>query len=244
MIKLLKWNVVHWIGRWRLLWYKTANIEIKDDISLEKSVYRVNIIYDNQVYPWVWVYIKWKKIFEVHIFDFDKYIYDEEIEIVVLNKIRDMIDFTTKEDLVEAIENDLKTAKSIKNTVITFGTFDIIHPGHEYYLKEAKKYGDILITIISKDINVEKIKWKLPKNNENIRKKLVENLNISDEVILWNVDNPLFFLDKYSPFIICLWYDQKWFVWVLEKYLADNSININVLRIWSLEPDQYKSSLM
>ncbi|MEI6711388.1 MAG: adenylyltransferase/cytidyltransferase family protein [bacterium] len=41
---------------------------------------------------------------------------------------------------------------------MTFGTFDRFHPGHEYYLREAKKLGDTLITIVARDNTVERIK--------------------------------------------------------------------------------------
>ena len=27
--------------------------------------------------------------------------------------------------------------------VLAFGTFDILHKGHEFYLKQAKKHGEI-----------------------------------------------------------------------------------------------------
>ena len=35
--------------------------------------------------------------------------------------------------------------------VMTFGTFDHLHPGHIYYLSEARKYGDYLITVVARD---------------------------------------------------------------------------------------------
>lgn len=42
--------------------------------------------------------------------------------------------------------------------VMAFGTFDVFHPGHEYYLTQAKKYGDILIVVVARDKTVEKVK--------------------------------------------------------------------------------------
>ncbi|EJN5884439.1 adenylyltransferase/cytidyltransferase family protein, partial [Escherichia coli] len=36
-------------------------------------------------------------------------------------------------------------------TVITFGTFDLLHIGHVKFLERAKKYGDRLIVGVSSD---------------------------------------------------------------------------------------------
>jgi FAD synthetase len=45
-----------------------------------------------------------------------------------------------------------------KRVVMTFGTFDLLHPGHLHYLSEAKKLGDYLITIVARDATVERLK--------------------------------------------------------------------------------------
>jgi FAD synthetase len=45
-----------------------------------------------------------------------------------------------------------------KKVVMTFGTFDMFHPGHRYYLSEARKEGDVLVVIVARDITVEKLK--------------------------------------------------------------------------------------
>ena len=46
-------------------------------------------------------------------------------------------------------------------TVMAFGTFDLMHPGHEYFLRQAKKRGDYLIAVIARDSTVKKLKGKL-----------------------------------------------------------------------------------
>ncbi len=48
-------------------------------------------------------------------------------------------------------------------TVMCFGTFDILHPGHLYFLRECEKYGDELIVVIARDATVEKVKEKKTK---------------------------------------------------------------------------------
>jgi cytidyltransferase-like protein len=45
-----------------------------------------------------------------------------------------------------------------KKVVMTFGTFDVFHPGHRFYLAEARKLGDRLLVIVALDSTVEKIK--------------------------------------------------------------------------------------
>ena len=42
---------------------------------------------------------------------------------------------------------------------MAFGTFDLLHPGHEHFLKQAKRYGD-LIVVIARDNTVLKVKGK------------------------------------------------------------------------------------
>ena len=51
--------------------------------------------------------------------------------------------------------------------VIAFGSFDILHKGHEAYLKEAKSYGDYLVVVVARDENILKFKGKNPRNDEN-----------------------------------------------------------------------------
>ncbi len=43
---------------------------------------------------------------------------------------------------------------SIRRVVAT-GTFDLLHPGHIYYLEESKKLGDELWVIVARDMNVK-----------------------------------------------------------------------------------------
>ena len=40
--------------------------------------------------------------------------------------------------------------------VLTFGSFDLIHPGHHYFLNKAKELGDELIVVLSRDGEIMK----------------------------------------------------------------------------------------
>ena len=65
-------------------------------------------------------------------------------------------------------------------TVMATGTFDILHLGHIYFLKEAKKLGDKLVVIVATDSTVRRLKHE-PVTSENIRLSLIKELKIVDE---------------------------------------------------------------
>ena len=50
---------------------------------------------------------------EAHIFDFDEKIYGQEIELVFIRRIRSEIKFKSADQLVEQIQKDIRTAKTI-----------------------------------------------------------------------------------------------------------------------------------
>lgn len=223
----------------RTLWFPTANIQyISDDIP--SSVFQVNVVLEWKTYLWMWVHAKWKNTFEVHLFEFSWDIYGETIDIYLLKEIRKNQKFDSLESLSHQLEKDKEIVSQTETKVVTFGTFDVFHQWHMYYLSEAKKYGTHLSTIIARDKTVEKIKWFTPKNPETQRLKDVEESGISNTVILWDLENPLIPLQKIQPDIICLGYDQKSFPDFLEKYISEK--NIDTVRIESFHPEIYKSS--
>lgn len=151
----------------------------------------------------------WKKMFEVHIFNFDADIYGEEIEIYILQKIRDNKRFESLELLSQQLQQDKEKIQNLQLNILTFGSFDVVHKGHEYYLSEAKRYGDRLITIIATDTNIERIKGRKPLHSQEERQKHIETLDICDAVIIGSENTPMQWLELYQPYAICLGYDQR-----------------------------------
>lgn len=71
---------------------------------------------------------------------------------------------------------------SPRTTVITYGTFDLLHYGHIRLLKRIVNYGDRVIVGLSTDkFNQEKGKSCL--QSYRLRKKVIESLSIVDKVI-------------------------------------------------------------
>lgn len=67
-------------------------------------------------------------------------------------------------------------------TVLVYGTFDLLHPGHIYLLEEAKKLGDRLIVGVSTD-EFNAVKHKSSFLAYQDRKKMVEAIRYVDMVI-------------------------------------------------------------
>lgn len=89
-----------------------------------------------------------------------------------------------------------------------FGVFDLLHPGHLYFLREAKKYGDHLTVVITRDARVLHEKGHTPKLNERERVEMVSALRDVDNVALGDKVGEWKILRKLKPNVICIGYDQ------------------------------------
>jgi cytidyltransferase-like protein len=129
----------------------------------------------------------------------------------------------------------MPTKKS--KTVLAFGTYDLFHPGHQYFLRECKKQGDRLVVIIARDVNVQRWKGHPPVQDEATRRDQVAAFEAVDEARLGYEDpaKRLQVIDDTKPDVICLGYDQK-------AKLPDGPWQ--VVRIPAFEPDQYKTTLL
>lgn len=127
--------------------------------------------------------------------------------------------------------------------VMAFGSFDILHKGHEAYLNEAKGYGDYLIVIVARDENIMRFKGRKPKNDENHRLGQIRKLDFVDEAVLGHEGNIFDVLEEYRPDVICLGYDQKTVEEEkLRKELEKRNIKAEISRAKPYQEDVYKSS--
>lgn len=130
-----------------------------------------------------------------------------------------------------------------KVRVLAFGTFDIFHPGHEYFLRQAKKQGDELVVVVARDSTVRQIKGKLPVNNENNRLKLIQKLDYVDKAMLGSNDGDKYrIIGRIKPDIISLGHDQEAFVDNLREELGKRNLKTTIMRIDAFKPEIYKSS--
>lgn len=110
------------------------------------------------------------------------------------------------------------------------GTFDLLHPGHIYYLKEAKKLGDTLAVVVATDSTVRKLKHE-PINPEEIRLHLVKELKIVDEVYLGHEEDMYEVVKEIKPDIIALGFDQIHNENNIKSELKNRKIDTKVVRL-------------
>ncbi len=124
--------------------------------------------------------------------------------------------------------------------IVATGTFDIIHPGHVRFLKEAKKIGDELIVIVAREQNVRhKPKPIIP---EEQRRKVVESLRYVDKAVLGDLEDMFRPIIELQPDIIALGHDQRFNEQKLVEELRKRGLNTNVVRIEAEEECDYCSS--
>ncbi|ADP77958.1 FMN adenylyltransferase [Methanothermus fervidus DSM 2088] len=119
------------------------------------------------------------------------------------------------------------------------GTFDIIHPGHGFYLKKAKELGgknSKLVVIVARDSTVRARKRK-PVINEKQRLEVVKMLKPVDEAYLGCEGDIFKTVEKIKPDIIALGPDQDFDEKELQKELKKRNIDCKVVRI-----KEYKKS--
>ena len=124
--------------------------------------------------------------------------------------------------------------------VMCFGTFDIFHPGHVFYLSEAEKYGKRMTVVIARDHRVSSGKWRDPIHNETERQRNVQKSFPEATVMLGNETDIFAPIREMKPDILAFGYDQK----VPEDTIHELFPDIKIVRIWWYETDKWKSSLL
>lgn len=110
------------------------------------------------------------------------------------------------------------------------GTFDLLHMGHIFFLKEAKKLGDKLCVVVATDKTVRTLKHE-PINPENIRLNLIKELEIVDEAYLGSEDDMYAIVEKIKPEIIALGFDQIHNEKKINTQLQKRNLAVNVVRL-------------
>lgn len=122
--------------------------------------------------------------------------------------------------------------------VLLFGTFDRLHPGHQFVLAEAQKRGEVTV-VIARDETVRRLKDRKPMQNEEERMQAVALVIPVATVILGDPSDFLKPVRDTQPDLILLGYDQK-----LPPGMAMQDLPCRVERLPAFEPERHKSSYL
>lgn len=87
--------------------------------------------------------------------------------------------------------------------VFTNGVFDLLHPGHVRYLREARALGDALIVAVNSDRSVRTIKEPdRPINPERERAEVLLALNSVDAAVIFDEETPHAIISAIQPDIL------------------------------------------
>ncbi|QLC50198.1 FAD synthase [Methanolobus zinderi] len=113
--------------------------------------------------------------------------------------------------------------------VLATGTFDLLHPGHIFYLTKAKELGDELYVIVARKSMVKhKPKPVIPDEQ---RVSMVGSLAVVDKAVLGSESDIFEPIREIKPDIIAIGYDQTFDIGELQSELHKRGLHARVVRV-------------
>jgi D-beta-D-heptose 7-phosphate kinase/D-beta-D-heptose 1-phosphate adenosyltransferase len=107
-----------------------------------------------------------------------------------------------------------------KEVVFTNGVFDLLHPGHIRYLKDARQQGDVLIVGLNSDRSVHAIKGPArPITPEHERAEVLAALRCVDAVVVFDEDDPAHLIKRLQPDVLVKGSD-----WALDAIIGRETV--------------------
>ena len=118
--------------------------------------------------------------------------------------------------------------------VVAQGTFDLLHPGHVHYLREAATYGEELHVIVARGRNVTHKPAPILPDRQ--RLETVAAIDAVDEAHLGHPEDIFVPIEALDPAVIVLGYDQHHDDGAIAAALDDRGIDCRVERASAREP--------
>ncbi len=101
--------------------------------------------------------------------------------------------------------------KSISKVVVLVnGIFDILHPGHIFFLEQARSHGDVLFAAVQSDEAVKQyVNPKGPVNSLEDRMRVLSSVSLVDYVVPYSEQNASNLIGEIKPTIYVLAGDYK-----------------------------------
>jgi FAD synthetase len=124
--------------------------------------------------------------------------------------------------------------------VVATGTFDLLHPGHLFYLEESRKLGDELFVIVARDVNVKHKPH--PIIPEDQRLQMVAALKPVDHAMLGDEKDMFLPIEKIHPEIITIGFNQMFDEQKLTQQLSERGLFPKIVRIGKFADGELYSS--
>jgi len=124
--------------------------------------------------------------------------------------------------------------------VVATGTFDILHPGHLYYLEESRKLGDELYVIVARDSNVKHKPRPIVPEEQRLR--IVAALKPVDHALLGDQTDMFRPIEEIQPAVITVGFNQMFREEQLRAELALRGLGPEIVRIGKLADGDLCSS--
>ena len=107
----------------------------------------------------------------------------------------------TREQAIELVADARRGGRLV---VFTNGVFDILHPGHIRYLRDARALGDLLLVGVNSDRSVKALNKApdRPIHPEHERAEVLAALASVDAVVVFDEDTPLEIITAIEPDIL------------------------------------------
>ena len=125
--------------------------------------------------------------------------------------------------------------------VIAQGTFDVLHPGHVHYLRDAAAMGDVLTVIVARRENVTHKEPPILPNRQ--RRDVVAALEMVDDAIVGHPEDIFAPIEELRPDCIVLGHDQHHDEAAIEDELARRGLDCEVRRASARDP-KYEGELL
>ena len=132
-----------------------------------------------------------------------------------------------------------------EKTVLVFGTFDGLHDGHRFFLREARKLGDKLIASVTTDEIIQRIKNHAPTYHLEERLQALEagglvHLAVAGDKILGNWGA----IKAWKPDIVAIGYDQTKLEEELGEFITNENLSIQLVKISAHDGGRLHSRLL
>jgi len=165
-----------------------------------------------------------------------KYYYstgDRETALATVSYAEGLLDALKMAGVADFVWKRPSEIKNIK-TVMVAGTFELLHPGHLAYLKEAWKLGYV-VAVVSSDENAERSKRRKIVISQQQRAEVLSSLYYVHRVVLGRPGNIFDIFEELKPDVILLGPNQKVPEDVVKAEAKKRGVNAEVLRMPALK---------